>query len=209
MAKTKKHRIVVVHRLSEHKHIPDFIVAVQAILMAMALAAKWFPAPDPSIEVVKADLEALIKLEGEVAAGNPLTDARDALLEVIKQHMDQWRALVQKVVNANPAQAAVIIAAAGMSQKTFTPRQKQGYSIEQGELSATVALTAPALPGGRGIHRWQMSVGGKDYAVVSERSSSVVVVKDLTSGTLHSFRHQTVIDDITSDWSEVFTIIVI
>ena len=144
-------RLHVVTRLSDYTTIPDVAIGIQSIITAVSGETDLFPALDPAVAVVKADLDKLLYLEGQVDAGFPMTVARDQQLELLMGHIESWRSYVEKVANANPGSGAVIIAAAGMYMRVSTPRQPLGYGVKQGKLSGTAVLTAPALPGGRGI----------------------------------------------------------
>ena len=196
-------RLHVVTRLSDYTTIPEVAIGIQSIITAVSGETDLFPALDPAVAVVKADLDKLLYLEGQVDAGFPMTVARDQQLELLMGHIESWRSYVEKVANANPGSGAVIIAAAGMYMRVSTPRQPLGYGVKQGKLSGTAVLTAPALPGGRGIQRWHVSTNGKDYVLATEDNKAIVTLKDLAPGVLHYFRHQTVIGSVTSDWHSV------
>jgi hypothetical protein len=208
MAKKKFHRLLVTHRLAECSSVPTFLVAVDAVIGAIgAGATTWFPDPDPSIATATAELE---KLKSLAALGPGSIDAREAQQVLVRAHMDQWQAYVQKIADANPSQAAVIIAAAGMFVKGAGGRQPQGHTLQHGKISGTVRATAPALPNGRGTHKWQVSTdGGKTYADGGQTSKANIILRGLTPGILIFVRHQAVIGDGAGDWSDPLTIIVL
>ena len=86
--------------------------------------------------------EAGVKAETLGAAAD-----RDAAKKAVSDDLNRERAYVEELVNADPANAAIIAHDAAMTLRTQAPRSKPLLAIKRGVVSGTVQAVAKAAKG--------------------------------------------------------------
>jgi hypothetical protein len=194
-----------IHRFLAVIKLPLPVVALikftQALIAAMTGNA-FFPTPNPPIPVVAKALALLdttetatkTRAKGTVAARNA---ARLALVS----DLHAWKAYVQQVADANPEQAAAIIASAGMTVRKATARTKLPFAAKFGPTSGTVHLTAKSAAV-RASYDWAWSAdGGKTWTEVSPTLQAKTTITGLPVATNCFFRYRPVTKAGAGDWS--------
>jgi hypothetical protein len=198
------YQITAVLNLSDH--VPDVIKQLQTIHAAMD-GNTWFPNPTVPLALF---LTAINELDASETAAKTKTKGlartRDSKLRTAKSLAHQLKAYVQAIADANPAHAGEIIESAGMSRKKLTVRQPQGFSAEQGDVSTSVDLAAPA--GAMAYHWFYSSDGGKTYLQGPSTGYSTSTLPNLTPGTLYLFRFQPIHGEGPGDMSDPISLMV-
>jgi hypothetical protein len=168
------------------------------VIASAALSACTTPTP----AAFKTDLDALRGAQAVKGTGKPATAARNAALKQVKRDMENLRIFTQQLADANEAQAAQIIASAGMSVKKVAVRNKPDLAIVQG--ATTGSAIARAKSRGRGAtYWWEYSTDQKTWTNAPVTRVAKTSFANLTPGTLYSFRFQTLTKAGLSDWSQI------
>jgi hypothetical protein len=184
-----------------HK-IGDKIIRAQSILAkltnnAIFPVAGW-PANVVSLAQYGIDVTALVNAESAVKNRIGTSAARNAALATVMTDLRSLLYMVQLKADANLANAASIITAAGFAVKTAAIKQKQKNDALNTEVLGKVLLTAE----GSGHHEWQMS---KDKVAISSLPPTSVAhtfVSNLKTGDVWYFRnHKVNTPKITYNWS--------
>ena len=101
--------------------------------------------------------------------------------------MEQHRAYVQVIADANPGSAESIIHSAGMSVKKITPRNKADLGVTPGPVPGTAHLSAKSA-GHRSAYEWQYSLDQKTWTAMPVTLQAKTDITGLTSGTTYAFR---------------------
>jgi len=188
--------------LGSPRRIADLLVFAQTVHDTMAANSKTLPSPNPALTVLQTDIGTLTTTQATAktrVAG--AVAARDAAAKVLKVDLNNERAYVESLVNANPANAAEIVAAAGMSLHKPPTRSKPPLAIQAGATSGTVKLVAKATQGAA-ANDWQVSTdGGKTWVDLPSTTKATTTVANLTPGTTVQFRQRVLTKDGVSDWS--------
>jgi hypothetical protein len=200
-----------IHRSLVSLYLPKpvglLVSVVQAIVDSMSGNPR-FPSPSPTLAVVAAALADLVKAEsaaatrtkGAVATRN---SKRAALLLLV----DELRAYVQKIADADQENGAAIIESAGMAVRKPPTTRKRVFDVRQGRVSGTVDVTAPVVAR-RACYDWQWSTdGGKTWvsAPSTMRSKTSMV---FPAGSTVSFRFRANTKTGEGDWSQAVSFLV-
>jgi hypothetical protein len=207
MATKASRTIRVVLKLPEK--VADFIVRAQAIHDTMAANATTLNAPTPPLSVLAAHIADLIVKEAAVTARTlGAAGDRDAAKKAVSDDLSDERAYVEHLVNADPANAAIIAQDAAMTIRTQAPRSKPLLAIKRGTISGTVQAVAKAVKGAKANH-WQYSTDGKTWIDLDPTTGAKITLQHLTPGSTVSFRHRVLTKAGMSDWGEPVSTLVV
>jgi hypothetical protein len=188
---------------------PAKVVAlVNAIITAMT-NNPYFPNPNPPLSVLTASLAAFVKAMGIAktkAVGSK--EARDTAELKLKTDVQHLMDFAQAVVDANTAQAAVMIASSGFQQKKVGKYNKPDVSIEWGDVSGSVVMTVRS-EGDHVTYFFQFSTNQKDWTAMTPTHYATITAHGLTPGVTYYFRYQTLTTGPElNDWSQTYSILV-
>ncbi|HZK94500.1 MAG TPA: hypothetical protein VFC67_09855 [Prolixibacteraceae bacterium] len=182
------------------KAVRDCILFAQKVGRMMGVSP-YFPASSALIAKLVADTIILDDLE-TVCVTTPLTTntkARDAARIVVENDLRDLRLDVQKVANADPLNAEIIITSAGMSVKMPGNRGKQQNEAVDGVEEGTIDLIAE----GAGPHEWRISTDEKEWTKLDSSRTSTTVVRGLTPGVLYSVQNRMMLtNNEKTEWSQ-------
>ena len=200
-------RIIAV--LKPSGKINDYINNAKAVYQSMNGNA-YFPASALSITMVQfnADVTALANAQTNLTASPPTgtVSQRNAAKKIVAKDLRLLVSDVQKVADANPANAETIIASAGLAVKQFTNRTKF-VGAKSTKVSGTVKLFAPE----GGYHEWaQLAADGVTWITLRSGSSGKKTITGLTPGKSYIFRSAPILADKDGEgtWT-VFTAIIV
>jgi hypothetical protein len=124
--------------------VADFIVRAQTIHDTMAANPKTFPTPSPALTVLAADIADLITKEASKARTVGAVADRDAAKKVVSDDLCSEQAYVTQLVNADPANGAIIAQDAGMQLRKVSSRNKPDLALKKGAVSGAVQAIAKA-----------------------------------------------------------------
>ena len=181
--------------------VADLIVFAQTVHDKMAANGTLLPAPSPVLLMFQTDINTLVTKEALVKAKMPgAVNDRDAAVKAVKVDLHSERAYVELVVNADPANAANIAEAAGMSLRKTPVIDKPPLAVKA-VASGIVKLVAKASKGAK-ANNWQMSTdGGKTWVDLPETTKASTQVANLTPATTVHFRQRPVTKAGASEWS--------
>lgn len=168
-----------------------------------------FPSPVPALPTVStaitalatAETAAVSRVQGAVTTRN---DKREALLVLLQQ----LRAHVQSVADADPENGAATIQSAGMSVRKTGARPPRVFTAEQGPVSGSAKLVTPSA-GARAFFEWSYSAdGGKTWTEAPATVQAKTVVTGLGAGGTVQFRYRTVTKTGQGDWSQPVSLLV-
>jgi len=200
------HRPIAVLNLPAQ--VPVLISVAKAVALAMTNNAA-FPAPTPTLAALNTalvDLEvaeaaAQARTKGAIASRN---QKRDALASVL----EQLRAYVQSVADADRPRAAALIQSAAMNVRKVTLRAKRAFGVEQGSVSGAVTLVT-ASAARRASYEWEVSSDtGKTWQVLPPTLQTKTAMTGLQSGATYSFRYRSVTKAGAADWSQPLSLLV-
>jgi len=169
------------------------------------------PSPNPSLAVLNADIASLDTAEtaAKTRAKGAAAD-RNEKLAVVVSDVGLLRACVQKLVDANPENAASIAAAAGMSLKKAATRTKSDLTAKPSKTtSGTVSLVAKAAAK-KASYQWEVSLdGGKTYTALPDTLKAKTSIANLTPGAVVSFRQRALTPAGSGNWSQVVSVMVV
>jgi hypothetical protein len=200
-------RYVVSLKLPRAK-APELVVIATAIVKAMT-GNTWFPSPTPTLATVKTAIGKLSTAQAAaLSRALGLATARDDERAVLVKLLQQLKAYVQNIADANPETAVSIIESAGMSVKkhpVFAPRE---FAAKQGPTSGTVKLVAPRAAQRAG-YEWGLSTdGGKTWPSLPFTLQAKTLVTGLVPGQAVMFRYRPTTKGGGGDWSQVISFIV-
>jgi hypothetical protein len=142
--------------------------------------------------------------------GKAATTARDAQWRVLQKSYRAFAAGVQGLMDAAPdtAHALAIAAAAALMIRLPPVRIVDGF---RGKILGNGEIRLYGRrPGGRNgaFFEWQMSNDGKTWAAVATTNNAKTTVTGLTPGSAVAFRYRTTLKNVTSEWSQVISVIV-
>jgi len=194
--------------LRRPKSVVSQIALAKAIAAAMGNSATTFPAPTPPLATLDADIDTLVSAEtlaGTKAKG--AAAARNDKLAIVIADLEQERAYVQKVVDANPGKAETIAQAAAMALKKAPNRNTPAVSVKPSTVSGKVDLRALAVK--YAAHEWEYSSDGKSWTSLPSTIQAKTTLTGLTAGSTVYIRHRTVTKAGVSDWSQLVSTIVV
>jgi len=195
--------------LKRPRPVAALIAIAKAISAAVANGAKTFPSPTPSLATLNADIDNLDAAEIAVktkAKGTVAT--RNDKLAIVVADLDQLRAYVQKIVDADPIHAETIAQAAGMALRKPTAHTKPALAVKPSKNSGSVEVSAKATT--YASNEWQYSSdGGKTWTNAPSTMQARTVIANLTVGTTVVVRHRPVTKTGVGDWSQVVSMTVV
>ena len=185
-----------------HK-VEELLVFAQVVHDDMAANSKTLPSPSPALSVLQADIDNLAAKQAIVktrVAG--AVEDRDVAEKVVRVDLNNERAYVEAVVNADPTNAARIATDAGMSLRVVPPAaDKPALAVKAGATSGTLHVVAKATKGAK-AHHWQLSTdGGKTWVDLPPTTKAKTQVANLTPGTTVQLREATLTKAGLGDWS--------
>jgi hypothetical protein len=198
------HTLVALHLPRKHG---DFLVYASHIVASMT-DNPHFPSPTPALTSVAKDIKALQAAETATQTHTKgAADARDLPLQQLVTDMHQLAAYVQTVADANPTEAASIIASAGFGTHPHGIHATPDLAAHMAP-GGLVALRAHAV-GKRAAYEWQMSLdGGKTWTSLPSTTTASTSVPGLAVGTSYMFRFRGDIGHQTGDWHQPVTMVV-
>jgi hypothetical protein len=167
-----------------------------------------FPNPSPPLATVSADLAAYEAAEAAVVTRvKGAAVARNAKYVALYTDLDHLMADVQKVADADPANAQSIIESAGFGIRKTGSHLKSAIKVEAGGVPGSVKLIAKAV-GHRASYEWQYSTDQKTWANAPSTLQAKTVITGLTSGTAYYFRFRGVTKAGEGAFSQVVQILV-
>jgi hypothetical protein len=207
MSTTKSvHRSLV--SLDLPKKVPALISFATSVATAMA-GNTWFTALAATLAALTTAIAALqvaqsaaiARTKGAVTARNDKKAALVALLQELK-------ADIQKIADANADNSAAIIQSAGVAVKKTAVRPPRVFSAAQGPVSGTAKLVT-ASAGHRASYEWQYSTdGGKTWLEATATLQAKTSVTGLTPGATAQFRYRSVTKAGLGDWSAPVSLLV-
>jgi fibronectin type III domain protein len=205
MTKRKASKPKAVLNLSRNPK--DVLVFARHVVVCMT-DNPYFTSPNPPLTVLQTDIDALEASEAAVLTrAKGTAEARDADLATLKSHLEYERAYVQKVADADPANAEDIIASSGMSKKSVGSRTKGELGARQGSVSGLVELLAKSA-GDRAAYSWQYGTDGETWTNLPPTMQASTTVSGLTPGVRYFFRVRVLAVAGLGDWSDVVSLIV-
>jgi hypothetical protein len=190
------------------KSIPALISYAQGIVNRMT-GNPSFPSPTPTLAAVSAainDLQtaetaALARTKGAAAARN---EKRTALVGALQQ----LRAHIQLVADADPTKAASIIESAGVAVRKTPTRTARAFAAKPGPVSGVAKVTAAAASR-RASYEWQYSTdGGKTWVTAPATLQTKTTVAGLVPGSTVQFKYRAVTKTGEGDWSQPVSLLV-
>ena len=188
----------------------DFIVRAQTVHDTMAANTSTLPSPKPALTVLGADIGTLIAKEAATKARTPGAAAdRDAARKVVTDDLNEERAYVETLVNADPEHGVQIAAAAAMTLTALPSRNKSDLAVKHGAVTGSVHVVAKAQKGAK-ANEWQCSTdGGKTWTDLPTTTKASTTVQNLTAGVTMHFRHRPVTKTGVGDWSQPVSTLVV
>jgi len=189
--------------------IPALITMAKGIIAALTGNTATFPSPDPSLAALSAALTDLETAESSVQARTRGAVAgRNEKRKELVTLLEQLKAYVQKVADANSETSAQTIQSIGLAVRKNALRQKQTFAAKTGPISGTIDLTA-AVTARRASYEWQSSLdGGKTWTSLPTTIQSKTTVPGLTPGVTATFRSRTVTRTGEGNWTQATAIVV-
>jgi hypothetical protein len=168
----------------------------------------WFPSPSPSLDTVSIDLDALEDAEANVRSGvQGAAAVRETKLRAVKIDLLGLKAHVHGIALQHPDQADEIILSAAFTPKRHVRPQKAPLTARMGRAPFTIALRARAA-GKRAAYAWQYSTdGGQTWIEMAMTNAANTTLTGVTPGTTYLFRVRSTTKNVTSDWSQVVSLL--
>jgi hypothetical protein len=188
--------------------VPALITYARSIVTAMT-GNPAFPAPVPALATVSAGVDALevtekaalARTKGAVVARNEKRTALASLLQ-------QLKAYIQAMADANVENGASIIASAGVAVRKTGARKPRVFEAKPGAVSGSVELVAAAAAR-RASYEWEYSSdGGKTWVALPATLQAKTTVTGLAPGSTVQFRYLPVTKAGQGDWSGPVSLIV-
>jgi hypothetical protein len=189
--------------------VPAVIATVKGVIAALTANAATFPTPDPTLAALSSALSDLETAESAVKARTRGAVAgRNEKLKALVTLLEQLKAYVQKVSDADSDTSAQVIQSSGLAVRKPFLRQKQGFSAKSGTTSGTVDLTAPVVAR-RASYEWQSSLtAGTTWTSLPSTLQAKTTVSGLTPGATVTFRNRSVTRTGEGDWTQPTSIVV-
>jgi hypothetical protein len=202
--------------LSLQPRVAAFLPQARAIYSGFEAHPTLFPSPPVPLATLLVQIQDLDTAEQATKTGTKGTvPVRNAKRAVLVTSLESMRTYVQSLMDANPEQAALIAAAAGMSVAKASSHPKPILQAKQGVQPGTVLLSANAtLLVGRGVHKkvtfnWEASAdGGKMWTYIHSTPLASTTVTGLTPLTTYAFRVSVTVSKTVGEWSQAVTLLV-
>jgi hypothetical protein len=202
----------IIHRaaatLAAPKSVSALVTYAKGVVTRMT-GNPLFPAPIPTLAAVTAAIDklqlaetaALARTKGAVALRN---EAKAELLSLLQQ----LRAYIQAVADADPQNGASIIQSSGLSVRKIPTRHARVFAARPGPLSGVAALLA-ASAGPRSAYDWEYSTdAGKTWVAAPSTVQAKTLIPGLTPGATVQFRYRTITKAGQGDWSQSVSLLV-
>ena len=200
-------RPIAILKLPEYE-VPRLVTDATAIVRATT-HNPWFPSPLPPLATVQAAIDDLA--EAEVTAGTRAKGtaaARDGKRLALVGLLQQLRAYVQSIADANLESAVSIIESASMVVKTLGGPPPRVFTVKPGDGSGSAKLSAPKAANRAG-YEWAYSIdGGATWVVLPFTVNASTRISGLTPGTTVLFRYRAVTKNGEGDWSQPVSMLV-
>lgn len=196
--KTIVKRIIVA--LNFPTKVTEFMLFAKAIYKAMQGNSN-FTSSAAKVTALNTDIIALDAAQTACTTTPPTgsVEARNVLLEQVKNDLRALRNDVQNAADANPAKAEAIIASASMDIKKASTPQKHQNEAKDGIEEGSVDLVAI----GTGPHEWRLSTDGNTWTPLPASRTAKTTVTNLTPGTVYYFQNrQMLTNDVKTEWSQ-------
>jgi hypothetical protein len=189
-------------------HAPQLLIIGQSILKSMTGNAH-FPSPTPSLKAIAAAIKDLSDAQvAVVARALGAVPDRQEKRRVLVALLQQLKAYVQAVADANLESSAAIIVSAGMSVRKRPAFASRVFSARRGVVEGSVKLLAPRAAV-RASYEWSYSTdGGKTWVNLPVTLQAKTVVTGLVPGSTVHFRYRATTKSGGGNWSEPFVFIV-
>jgi hypothetical protein len=175
---------------------------------ALAANPGMFPTPNPPLPQFSTDISALDAAETASHLLKGTSAARDAKLAIVISDLGQLRAYVQKVVDADPTNAADIAQNAGMGLRKVPVRNSSELTAKPGKVSGSIALAAK-VGGIKSSHEWQYSTDGKTWSSAPTTLQARTTIPGFTPGTTVYLRHRAITKAGYDNWSQTVQMIAV
>jgi len=200
----------------ETQKVPVLLPQATHIYNGFQANQTLFPTPPVPLATVLVQIQDLATAEQATKTGTKGTvPIRNAKRAVVVTTLESMRMYVQSLCDANPEQAAMIAAAAGMVIAKVPAFAKPVLQAKQGIQSGTVLLGANAtLLVGRGVRKkvtfnWEVSAdGGKTWTIVPSTPLASTTVTGLTPLVTYAFRVCVTVSRTTGEWSQPVLLLV-
>jgi hypothetical protein len=196
--------------LKKPRTVTGIISMAQAIEAAMSANATTFPSPTPTMVQFMSDISALITAESAARTrAKGAAQTRNAKLLVVVTDMNQERAYVEAVANANPGTAAAIAASAGLELRKVSVRSKNDVNVKQSSTSGSVDVTAKVGNLKRSSHEWEYSTdGGKTWVAVTPTTQAKTTITGLVPATTVLVRTRAIAPTGPTAWTDPASLLV-
>jgi hypothetical protein len=162
-----------------------------------------FTNPDPALPTITSAANALTTAQTAVAARtHGAVAARNEKRNALKTVIEQTKAYVQKVADADAETAEAVIKSSGFGVRKPVLRQKQVFTVTEGAVSGSVKLET-VRAGSRASYEWQSSVdGGKTWQMLPSTLQAKTSATALAVGASVSFRSRAVTKAGEGDWTQ-------
>jgi hypothetical protein len=186
--------------------VPAVISYAQNIVKGMT-GNPSFPNPTPTLAQVSTAVTALstaqaatlTRVKGAIATRNTAREELHTLLQ-------QLKAYVQTVADADTEHGPAIIDSAGMAVRKIAVRAPRVFDAQPGAVAGTANLVTAAAAR-RASYEWEYSLdGGKTWVCAPPTLQAKTTVTGLTSGTSVQFRVRAVTKTGAGDWSPAVSV---
>lgn len=205
MKPTNAPKVYVV--LRRPRQTGPFLSLAKAILSAVSNAKTTFPTPTPPLTQLTNDVNAFDTAQtSALTHAKGAVQARNAAMAVVIADLDQLRAYVQTVADADPSNALAIAHSAGMDLRKTKTTSKNDLNAKPGKVSGSIAVSA-RVAGVRSSHEWQYSTdGGKTWISAPSSLQAKTTLTGFTPLTAVMVRHCAVTKAGPQDWSQPVTV---
>jgi hypothetical protein len=159
-----------------------------------------FPAPNPPLSTLLADIEALSAAEANVLTRTKGSrEARDARLAALRRDLKQLAAYVQLIADASGPGAAEVIESTGFAVKRPSIRTKPLFQVVRGHSPGTVTLRAKWADD-RALYGWRYSKDQTSWVSLPDTIQSSTTLSGLEPLTAYFFQHRVTTKDGPGDW---------
>jgi hypothetical protein len=196
--------------LKKPRAVTGIISMAQAIEAAMSANATTFPSPTPTMTQFASDISALVAAESAARTrAKGAAQTRNAKLLVVVTDVNQERAYVEAVANANPGNAAAIVGSAGLELRKPSVRSKNDVNVKQSSTSGTVNVTAKVGSLKRSSHEWEYSTdGGKTWVTTTPTTQAKTTIGGLTPQTTVLVRTRAITPTGPTTWTDPASLLV-
>ncbi|MBI3501113.1 MAG: hypothetical protein HY063_04900 [Bacteroidetes bacterium] len=165
----------------------------------------FFASPHPALSTIASVTSQLQTAYGNAQGAGPHeTAVMNQKREICEAYLTELGHYVEDVAN-DPSNvltgAETIILSAGMGKKQFSPRQKQEFGVQAGELPGTADLTAAHVK--RGSHEWGYTQDLSNPNGWIDGGTTVqahTTISGLETGKRYFFRHRSILPEGPSAW---------